>query len=156
MKRRELTESEKQAREDRRAQFREIARQVAALSDTQRADLSAEMGAVRSCLGHELSLNNSILCWFQNPAATVVGGFRQWKSLGRYVRKGERAIGIYIPKGKRSSDGAEKGDAEPSAVDLASESESSGSGRSGFIVGSVFDISQTEACEAELEGRAAA
>lgn len=151
MKRKELSPEEIEAREARRAQFREIAKQVAALTDSERATLTQEIGAVTSCLGHELSFCNTMLLMFQRPNVSQVGGFRQWLSVGRCVAKGERGLSIYIPKGKRS-DGPESGDGEPTGSEVSGDGE-----RARFIVGTVFDISQTvEASTKEDEGRAAA
>ena len=64
----------------------------------------------------------------QNPDATRVAGFRTWKKLGRWVRKGEKGIVIIAPLiGKKAdSDGGE----ERSVF--------------GFRAVYVFDISQTE------------
>jgi hypothetical protein len=31
------------------------------------------------------------------PGATVVAGFNRWKSLGRFVKKGEKGIAIFAP-----------------------------------------------------------
>src|SRR5699024_3872052 len=44
---------------------------------------------------HAYSVNNLILIGSQCPHATQVAGFRKWQSLGRQVRKGERAIKIF-------------------------------------------------------------
>ena len=44
---------------------------------------------------HQYSLNNVLLILRQMPLATQVAGFRKWQSLGRQVRKGEKAIRIF-------------------------------------------------------------
>src|SRR5262249_32216152 len=41
---------------------------------------------------HSYSLANLMLIAFQRPCATRVAGFQTWKSLGRFVKKGERGI----------------------------------------------------------------
>ena len=46
---------------------------------------------------HTYSLNNTILIAMQRPDATLVTGYDRWKSLGRQVRKGEKAIKIIAP-----------------------------------------------------------
>lgn len=44
------------------------------------------------------SFNNQLLVALQAPEATRVTGFKKWQSLGRQVRKGEKAIKILAPR----------------------------------------------------------
>jgi antirestriction protein ArdC len=46
---------------------------------------------------HNYSPNNTMLIFLQAPDATMVAGYKRWKSLGRQVRKGEKAIKILAP-----------------------------------------------------------
>ncbi len=46
---------------------------------------------------HQYSVNNCILIAMQRPDATCVAGYNAWKSLGRFVKKGERGIRILAP-----------------------------------------------------------
>jgi hypothetical protein len=46
---------------------------------------------------YSYSFNNWLLIYTQRPDATRVAGFRTWRSLGRFVRKGERGIRIFAP-----------------------------------------------------------
>lgn len=141
--RKELTPEQIAARDARRARFRELARQVASMSDEQRQQLIARLPAVVTIEGRPLSPCNTILCSFQNPAATLVGGFRQWIAHGRTVRKGERGLMIWVPTSGRSA-GAE---GESSAVvvpDSAGEHGDNAGGSVRFICGTVFDVTQTE------------
>lgn len=46
---------------------------------------------------HRYSLTNQLLIAMQRPEATRVAGFRAWLRLGYCVRKGERAIRIWVP-----------------------------------------------------------
>ena len=46
---------------------------------------------------YSYSFNNWLLIYTQRPDATRVAGFRTWKSLGRFVKKGERGIRIFAP-----------------------------------------------------------
>lgn len=46
---------------------------------------------------HNYSYNNSMLIRLQNPEASYVAGYRVWQSLGRQVKKGEKAIYILAP-----------------------------------------------------------
>lgn len=43
------------------------------------------------------SLNNQILIWLQAPAAQFVAGFHDWKTKGRTVKKGAKAVRILAP-----------------------------------------------------------
>jgi hypothetical protein len=40
----------------------------------------------------QYSFGNTLLIWSQAPNATKVAGFNTWKSLGRFVQKGEKGI----------------------------------------------------------------
>lgn len=107
---------------------------------------------------HRYSFQNQLLIFCQRPDATAVAGFHRWKSLGRFVKKGEKGIAIFAPckyKITPSSDG-------PSAASSDGNSKIetiSGSGVEvaaadadrptpqvlrGFRIVHVFDISQTE------------
>jgi N-terminal domain of anti-restriction factor ArdC/IrrE N-terminal-like domain len=46
---------------------------------------------------HRYSLTNQLLISMQRPDATCVAGFRAWLKLGYCVRRGERAIRIWVP-----------------------------------------------------------
>jgi N-terminal domain of anti-restriction factor ArdC len=50
------------------------------------------------------SLNNVCLIVAQRPAATRVAGYHTWRSLGRFVRKGEKGIAILAPILRRRRD----------------------------------------------------
>lgn len=78
---------------------------------------------------HRYSFANSLLIHAQHPDATRVAGYRAWRSLGRQVRKGERAIKIFVPFRKKRED-AETGE-ECCYV-------------TGFGLGNVFDVSSTD------------
>ncbi len=45
----------------------------------------------------DYSWGNQMLIWRQRPDATYVAGFNTWLRCGRYVKKGERGIGILAP-----------------------------------------------------------
>ena len=96
---------------------------------------------------HTYSLNNTILISMQRPDATLVTGYERWKSLGRQVKKGEKAIRIIAPapiKEKRQQKKLdeenkpvldENGDPEMEEVEVTVQK---------YKVTNVFDISQTE------------
>jgi antirestriction protein ArdC len=46
---------------------------------------------------YSYSFNNWLLIYTQRPDATRVAGFQTWKSLGRFVKKGELGIRIFAP-----------------------------------------------------------
>src|SRR4051812_35959391 len=46
---------------------------------------------------HGYSFNNVALIMAQRPEATRVAGFQTWKSMDRFVKKGERGIRIMVP-----------------------------------------------------------
>lgn len=78
---------------------------------------------------HRYSFNNAMLIGSQDPDATRVAGFATWRSLGRSVRTGERAIWILAPMMGRRVRGEEGEERRPII---------------GFRTVAVFDLSQTE------------
>lgn len=86
---------------------------------------------------HHYSPANQLLIMIQTGGqATRVAGFNKWKEMGRTVKKGEKAIGIFAPR-TVTVKGA---DGKPLKDD---------NGRTqkrfiGFTTASVFDVSQTE------------
>lgn len=90
------------------------------------------------------SLSNLFLIWFQCPGFSLVAGYNQWKKVGRYVLKGEKAIWILAPciYTKRTlkeviSDDDEEVEEERKVL-------------KGFIPVCVFDYSQTDGKELEI------
>lgn len=55
---------------------------------------------------HHYSFSNVMLIIAQRPDATHVAGFQTWKSLDRYVKKGEKGIVIIAPMVLRNTDDA--------------------------------------------------
>jgi len=76
---------------------------------------------------HRYSFGNQLLIAQQCPGATAVAGFKAWLRLGYCVRRGERAIRIWVPMRVRDRE-AEDPDAK----------------RTIFRLGPVFDRSQVE------------
>jgi hypothetical protein len=64
------------------------------------------------------SLHNFCLIVAQRPTATRVAGFHTWRTLGRYIRKGEKGIAILAPIVARRRDDTEED--ESRAVSWAS------------------------------------
>ncbi len=46
---------------------------------------------------HKYSSHNVCLIASQCPTATRVAGFKTWRTMGRFVRKGEKGIAIMTP-----------------------------------------------------------
>lgn len=136
MRKRTLTPEQIAKRDERRAKFKTLWKQVAAMPQAERELMAAKCGLV-TCDGHPLSPSNTYLVILQCPGATVLGGFRQWLKHGRCVKKGERGAMIWVPCGVRKTDAA----GSPMTI---TEREPDGDNDSRFITGTIFDISQTE------------
>ena len=78
---------------------------------------------------HKYSWHNVCLISTQRPAATRVAGFHRWRTMGRFVRKGEKGIAILAPiVGRREAESAS--DNARTVV--------------GFRAAYVFDVEQTD------------
>jgi N-terminal domain of anti-restriction factor ArdC len=78
---------------------------------------------------HKYSWHNACLIASQCPTATPVAGFQAWRTMGRFVRKGEKGIAIMAPIiGRR--------DAEPDGTNTRTVI--------GFRAAYVFDVGQTD------------
>lgn len=157
--RRPPTEAQKAAAKARRDQIAELWRQVGEMDDATRARLTEKVGAIVTPEGRELSLNNTLLLMLQRPNATVCGGFQQWLKVGRCVRKGEKALALWVPVSK-SDNGADSTPAPGAFLALPAPREGTPAGdpvakRRPFILGNVFDISQTRPIENEADEFAA-
>lgn len=82
---------------------------------------------------HKYSISNIMLIFAQRPDASHVAGFQTWRSLGRFVKKGEKGIAIIAPMLLRR---------EPKVATLSSDGEPDDVLR--FRVVWVFDVSQTD------------
>ncbi len=136
--RKKLTTEQEANRDARREKFRALVKHVAEMTDEQKAHLTARLGAVLTCDGHALSLHNTLMLMVQCPNVSVVGGFRQWIKAGRVVRKGEHGHMIWLPRVKGGT--AEAATPAPAEADAKPELR--------FLMGTVFDITQTDELEA--------
>ena len=124
MKKKELSEEQIKARDERRERWKGHCAKFAAMSEVERVALVQKVGAVVTCAGHQVAFKNTALLILQCPIVSVVGGFNQWKAAGRRVMKGAKALSMWAP-------GASPKDGE-SGEDVR------------FFTVNVFDISQTE------------
>jgi len=84
---------------------------------------------------HDYSIGNLILIMMQKPEATRVAGFKTWKDLGRWVKKGEKGIAILAPCMPPKEQKTEPKEGEEEEIEVSPIY---------FKVVHVFDISQTE------------
>jgi antirestriction protein ArdC len=80
---------------------------------------------------HRYSFGNIMLILAQSPDATHVAGFNTWKSIGRWVKKGEKGITIIAPMILKKRDADESRDEQNKPIVR-------------FKAVHVFDVSQTE------------
>ncbi|HEX5370480.1 MAG TPA: ArdC family protein [Dehalococcoidia bacterium] len=101
---------------------------LAALLDAGHSD---ELAAFLKAMArfHRYSFNNVCLIASQRPTATRVAGFHAWRSLNRFVRKGEKGIVILAPIVVRRQ--TERTDDDSKQV-------------AGFRAAYVFDVAQTD------------
>jgi len=101
---------------------------LAALLDEGRSDQLAALLKTMARF-HKYSFHNICLISSQCPTATRVAGFQTWRTMGRFVRKGEKGIAILAPiVGRRETE---------SATDNARAIV-------GFRAAYVFDVDQTD------------
>lgn len=147
---RKLTEDQKAKAEARKARFRELCDKLADMPAEERQALVLKVGSVLNCEGRPLSFANTGLILMQCPHASVVGGFFQWQKQGRSVKKGESGISLWIPTS--GSNAKETDSPTPAeAKEASGETGTKAKSKSRFIMGTVFDISQTEIRTAKPE-----
>lgn len=78
---------------------------------------------------HRYSLHNVCLIMAQRPTATRVAGFHTWRTVGRFVRKGEKGIAILAPIVAGRREDSEDDDSRTVV---------------GFRTAYVFDVEQTD------------
>src|SRR5438034_1233074 len=83
--------------------------QLAAMLDQGHSDRLTSLLATMARF-HRYSLHNVFLIVAQRPTATRVAGFHTWRTLGRWVRKGEKGIAILAPITARRRDDANDDD----------------------------------------------
>lgn len=108
--------------------FQEHLAELAQATDKAKQSDSMKNYLAFSARFHDFSASNIWLIMLAKPEASFVAGFHKWKSMGRWVRKGERGIPILAPVliKEKDQDGIE-------TQQLV-----------GFKVVFVFDVSQTD------------
>ena len=84
---------------------------------------------------HDYSIGNLILIMVQKPEASHVAGFKTWKDLGRWVKKGEKGIAILAPCMPPKGQKTEPKEDEEEEINVSPIY---------FKVVHVFDVSQTD------------
>jgi antirestriction protein ArdC len=87
------------------------------------------MSQLKSLSGTRYSWQNCLLLLMQNPDATYIAGFHDWKKVGRTVKKGEKGLAIRAPFTKKLDEVDDNGNNKRITY---------------FNLVYVFDISQTE------------
>lgn len=118
------------------AQKKELKEQLAATAEKIAQDKETAQRFTRFSRKFETySEKNQQLIFMQNEDATRCAGFQQWKKEGRQVRKGEHGIKIFAPTKFVIKDE----DGKPEKDDKGETKK-----KDGFIMVTVFDISQTD------------
>lgn len=126
-----------------------IDRQLDSLSEALEAGKSDQLSTFLSTMAkfHHYSLGNVLLIMCQAPEATHVAGFQTWKSLGRFVKSGEKGIAILAPMLLKNRDDQRDTELESASF---TDSRSTSDGRPDeerhlrFRVVYVFDVTQTD------------
>jgi len=141
MRRRQLTEAERQRSAERKEKLRGIVKQIAAMTPENRQLLAMKVTGIVTCEGRALSVHNQCMIAFQSPFATVIGGFQQWRRIGRQVRKGEHGFVIWAPAGE----------GKPVDETLQPPADNGKPERKRFILVTMFDVAQTDEIGAVVE-----
>jgi len=99
---------------------------------------------------HRYSLSNLFLIWGQCPVFTLVAGYNQWRKVGRYVKKGSKAIWIMAPMVSSKYVLRQIVSDTPENEETEGKDEAEKKYISGFFPVHVFDYSQTEGDELDM------
>lgn len=118
----------------KKAKVKALQGMMKGLTKEQRLELVKKAGIV-NIEGKSLSIYNQCMLMFQRDSVSIVGGFQQWKKANRHVKSGESSLIIWFPCGAKKTE-----ETEEIEKDLLSVSQND----TRFMLGNVFDISQTE------------
>ncbi|MEW6702692.1 MAG: ArdC-like ssDNA-binding domain-containing protein [Bacteroidota bacterium] len=122
-------EQKQQMKQDKKEKIIRIRKTLSEMSEEQRQAIADKFGIV-TVEGHLLTVHNQCFLVAQSEINfTVVGGFQQWKRVGRIVRRGEHGFLILVPSKTNQEQNSE----------IISDDEVVK-----FFSATVFDISQTE------------
>tara|TARA_R110000772_G_scaffold17946_3_gene49915 strand:+ start:90632 stop:93991 length:3360 start_codon:yes stop_codon:yes gene_type:complete len=115
---------------------------------TDEAALSAEIRRYLTFFSkfHNYSFNNRILIYIQRPTATRVSSFRNWKSKHRQVKRGAKGIDILVPIIRKDARTKAKATFDIPGIEKLMGKQYDKE-VSGWRVGKVFDIADTEAID---------
>jgi hypothetical protein len=120
-----MTEEQKARRE----LMKGLIKRLAAMHPDEKAAFMAKLPCVVTLAGRSLSPTNTVLCYYQGLRDDkIVGGVAQWRAVGRQIIEGSAGYSIWIPfirKDKEAKEGDE------------------GDEKTGFFLGTVYDLSQT-------------
>lgn len=114
--------------QEKKDKIKQLRNYLSTLDNEQRQELANKVGVI-SIDGHSFSVTNQVLMAYQNPKVTIVGGFNQFKQVGRMIKKGEHGMVIFYPSARKNED--------------------TGEDDVNFYCGTVFDIAQTLMAEKE-------
>lgn len=104
---------------------------------------------------HNYSINNSIIIALQNPYATHVASYTTWKNMNRSVKKGEKGIQIFCPFQYHVEQEINKIDPDTKMIMIDKDGnnikEKKLVQQTGYKIGYVFDVSQTEQIKGKKE-----
>lgn len=104
---------------------------------------------------YNYSINNSIIIAIQNPYATHVASYTTWKNMNRSVKKGEKGIQIFCPFQYHVEQEVNKIDPKTDEVMIDKDGniikEKKLVQQTGYKIGYVFDVSQTEQIKGKKE-----
>jgi hypothetical protein len=126
-----------------------IDRQLNSLSEALDAGKSEQLSMFLSTMArfHKYSLGNVLLIMCQAPEASHVAGFHTWKSLGRFVKSGEKGIAILAPMLLKNRDDGSASDLKSASFTdsrSTSDNQAEDDRHLRFRVVYVFDVTQTD------------
>jgi hypothetical protein len=126
----DLSPDQIEASKVRKETLRKLATSVREMTEEEQVAEVAKSGLIPSIAGRDLSPFNSIFLRRQMAGVQQVGGFQQWRKEKRKVKKGSKALAIWMPL-KKKEDKKDAPDKEETDSLM-------------FRIVNVFDISQTE------------